>query len=101
MHLLFVYGTLREPEVQKKIIGREIEGTLDSLLGYNISKIEINNNTYPIILKKIDSSVRGLVLPITLKELQLIDEYETEAYQRIQVTLKSGKEAYVYVKPDS
>lgn len=57
-----------------------------------MSKIEINNKTYPII-EHGPSSVEGLAVSVTQKELKIIDEYETKAYKRKKVVLKSGKTA--------
>jgi len=98
MEELFVYGTLREPEVQKDVIGRIIEGVPDSLEGYIKDKIQIEGETYPILVYDPHSEepIDGLVLSITSEELEKIDEYETKAYQREKVTLKSGKKVWVY-----
>jgi hypothetical protein len=39
-----------------------------------------------------------LLLLITAAELAAADAYEVSAYKRIEVVLKSGKSAWVYVK---
>ncbi|WP_405268246.1 gamma-glutamylcyclotransferase family protein [Cellulophaga sp. Ld12] len=44
-------------------------------------------------------SVNGLVFQITAKELVVTDAYEGHEYQRIAITLTSGKKAWCYVKP--
>jgi hypothetical protein len=41
--------------------------------------------------------VTGVVFQITRLELLNADQYEVAAYVRISVTLKSGKQAWVYV----
>jgi gamma-glutamylcyclotransferase (GGCT)/AIG2-like uncharacterized protein YtfP len=97
VELLFVYGTLKEPEVQSRVIGRIIKGIPDTLNGYTKSTITINNNTYPIISQG-EGNVEGLILEVTTEELKKLDEYETSAYKRKKVTLKSGKEAWAYQK---
>ena len=42
--------------------------------------------------------VRGTLFMITETELAAADAYEVSAYKRIQVVLKSGRSAWVYVK---
>jgi hypothetical protein len=42
--------------------------------------------------------VEGLVFEITADELASADRYEVNDYKRIAVTLKSGLEAFAYVK---
>ena len=94
---LFVYGTLTEPETQKKVLGKIVDGVPDVLEGYRKSTIIIHGNSYPDIVKASSFSVDGLVIPVTTDELELIDNYETDWYNRIKVVLKSGKQVWVYV----
>lgn len=96
---LFSYGSLRQADVQKQIIGRTIIEIPDSLDGYNTSTIELYGRTYPILITDKDHSINGVVLSISPDELAKIDEYETDAYQRVKVTLRSGKSVWVYQKP--
>jgi gamma-glutamylcyclotransferase (GGCT)/AIG2-like uncharacterized protein YtfP len=96
--LLFVYGTLKKPDVQKEVFGRVAPGTPDILEGYKKSRIKINNKIYPVVIQSSNSFVKGLVISVTPAELKLIDEYETDAYKRKKVFLKSGKVAWVYQK---
>ncbi|MFN8372319.1 MAG: gamma-glutamylcyclotransferase family protein [Anaerolineae bacterium] len=95
---LFVYGTLQLPEVQQVVFGRLINGTHDVLDGYGRSSITLGRETYPIIMEQAGSSVEGMVLDVTAEELARADHYETDAYRRLRVTLRSGKEAWVYGK---
>ncbi len=97
MEQLFVYGTLKKPNVQKSIIGRTIKSSPDILQNFTRSKIKIEK-IYPIIINKKGKFVRGLVLSVNSKELKLIDEYETNCYKRQKVVLKSGINAWVYTK---
>lgn len=93
---LFVYGTLTEPETQKKVLGKTVKGEPDVLEGYKKSTIVIFGNSYPDIVKVPSSFVDGLVIPVTLDELELIDNYETNWYTRKKIVLKSGKQVWVY-----
>ena len=41
--LLFSYGTLRQPEVQRATFGREIEGRPDAIIGYDLDYVTITD----------------------------------------------------------
>ncbi|RJP46787.1 MAG: gamma-glutamylcyclotransferase [Armatimonadetes bacterium] len=101
MEKLFSYGTLQEEKVQKKIIGRSVSATKDTLRKYKLSEIEIENEIFPIIQPEKNSIVEGSILDLTQEELRKTDEYEGVDYKRIKVALESGIEAWVYVKNDS
>ena len=100
MENLFVYGTLKKPEIQKKVFERIAEFSEDSNKGYKISQINIEGEIFPILInsKNPRDFVVGSVIKVSEEELKKIDKYETDAYKRIQVVLSSGKEAWVYVK---
>jgi gamma-glutamylcyclotransferase (GGCT)/AIG2-like uncharacterized protein YtfP len=95
---LFVYGSLREPAVQMRIIGRTIEGTPDVLEGYTHKWVQFPEGEFPMIVPEPGSEVDGLILDVTADEMPLLDCYETDAYRRIRVTLKSGIETWVYAE---
>lgn len=95
---IFSYGTLRDPEVQKKIIGRTITGKADLLKGFSKSTIQLSGKAYPIIAADQKGIIKGMILRVTSEELKKIDKYETTAYRRAKVILESGKEAWVYQK---
>ena len=42
--------------------------------------------------------VHGVVFAITEQELRAANEYEDDAYKRVLVSLRSGLDAWVYVK---
>lgn len=98
MEALFVYGTLQDPVVQKRVIGREIEGTVDMLDDYFKSEIVMSDGTFPMIVPEAGKSVMGKVLDVTPEEIERMDIYETSAYRRIRVTLRSGRETWVYAE---
>jgi tRNA-Thr(GGU) m(6)t(6)A37 methyltransferase TsaA len=110
LECLFSYGTLQLESVQLATFGRRIAGTADALSGFEQSVVELEDGTavaplgraqFPIIrFSGRDSDiVRGVVFRVTEDELQRADEYETAAYRRIPVTLRSGARAWVYVDP--
>jgi gamma-glutamylcyclotransferase (GGCT)/AIG2-like uncharacterized protein YtfP len=111
MENLFSYGTLQSKEVQQELFGRSPEAHADCLAGYKKESIKIkldsNSNSrsveehVAIIYSGNDLDIiEGLVLSVSLNELEITDEYETNDYKRIQVTLQSGKASWVYVKND-
>ena len=44
--LLFSYGTLRKEEVQLATFGRKLDGIPDSLIGYRLTMIRIQNEHF-------------------------------------------------------
>ncbi|NOT50756.1 MAG: gamma-glutamylcyclotransferase [Chitinophagaceae bacterium] len=106
--LLFSYGTLQKGKVQWELFGRSLKGTKDVLEGYIISEIEIKDEAflfkgeekYQRTLIATNSSadrIEGTVLEISEEELQVADKYEPDNYKRIKITLRSGKEAWIYI----
>ena len=107
---LFAYGTLQKPEVQRAVFGRRVEGKRDTLPGYRLGWIEIGEGGATTRYRNIvasgnaDDEVGGLVLAVSEAELADADAYEGPTnYRRIEVNLKSGLQAFVYIgdiKPD-
>ena len=106
--LLFSYGTLQDPAVQIANFGRRLQGTADSLTGFEIGEIEITDPeviaesglTHHLILHPSENStatVPGTVLRITENDLAAADVYEAEVYARVRARLASGLEAWVYI----
>jgi gamma-glutamylcyclotransferase (GGCT)/AIG2-like uncharacterized protein YtfP len=106
--LLFSYGTLQDKAVQMANFGRYLSGRMDTLPGYKLFPIAIadpavvalSGKSQHTIAKRSQNSgdtVTGMVFEINTEELIAADRYEVAEYTRIQVTLKSGSEAWVYV----
>ena len=106
--LLFSYGTLRQPEVQRATFGREIDGRPDAIVGYDLDYVTITDphviatsgsDRHPILkpTDRADAAVEGMVFEISEADLAAADEYEVDDYRRITVPLRSGGEAWVYV----
>ncbi|HSC46600.1 MAG TPA: gamma-glutamylcyclotransferase family protein [Gammaproteobacteria bacterium] len=104
---LFSYGTLQQESVQLANFARKLKGLPDVVTGWRLSTVEIKD---PAVLAQSGLAVHrilvpgrpsdevdGVVFEITPKELEAADAYETDAYQRIRVTLRSGTEVWVYV----
>lgn len=109
--LLFSYGTLRQAGVQLAAFGRQLDGTEDGMLGYRIEQVEITDpgvlaasgeRFHPIVIPSADplDEVPGIVFRISMEDLWAADAYEVSDYARIQMRLKSGLTAWVYVKAE-
>ena len=106
---LFSYGTLQQESVQISSFGRLLKGADDALPGYRQSMIEITDpdvirksgkNFHPIVVASDNPAdeISGKVFEITEAELAAADAYEVSDYKRVLVRLKSGVDAWVYVK---
>lgn len=106
---LFSYGTLQLESVQLSSFGRLLTGTKDTIPGFYRAMVEITDpdvikasgsNFHPIAGPSSDPAdeVEGTVFQITERELAAADAYEVADYKRIEVRLKSGINAWVYVK---
>lgn len=109
MPLLFSYGTLRDRAVQQANYGRELTGRVDTLPGYSVTLLKIEDldvvalsgqTHHPIVIASGNNTdaVPGMVFEITDDELIATDGYEVDGYQRIMVRLNSGDRAWVYVQ---
>ncbi|BBY31996.1 gamma-glutamylcyclotransferase [Mycolicibacter minnesotensis] len=109
--MLFSYGTLQLPEVQRNTFGRELDGRPDAIVGYDLDYVTITDpqvvavsgsDRHPILrpADAHDASVPGTVFAISPADLAAADEYEVDAYKRISVPLRSGVRAWVYVFAD-
>jgi len=107
--LLFSYGTLQQENVQLSSFGRRLEGTPDAMPGWRQGEIEITDpevirasgkRFHPIVEPSGDAAdaVAGTVFRITEAELAAADAYEVSDYKRVLVRLRSGQEAWVYVR---
>lgn len=106
--LLFSYGTLQNRNVQIANFGRELNGVLDVLPGYTRRTVLLTDanvinlsgeSEYFTVEPSTDPSntVKGTVFEVTESEMAAADQYEKGAgYRRVQVTLASGRVAWVY-----
>ena len=109
MEHLFSYGTLQLDSVQMATFGRLLDGRDDAMPGYRTEMLEITDpevlktsgeRFHPVVMPSDDPAdqVAGKVFTITAAELAHADAYEVSDYKRVQVTLVSGLDAWVYVK---
>jgi hypothetical protein len=111
-HFLFSYGTLQLPHVQLANFGRLLDGFPDKLIGYHIDQVEITDpdvlaqseqRFHPILRYsgQMFDEVQGIAFAVTELDVARADRYEVEDYQRVEVTLLSGRAAWVYVERDA
>ena len=100
MERLFVYGTLRQPSVVKKVIGRAVQGTPATLRDYHRKTVRYYGRYCFVIISDTKSSVKGAILFVTKQELQLFDNYEYRIYLKKRVRLTNGNNAWVYALHD-
>ena len=88
--------------------GRRLEGEPDALTGYTLEPVEIDDPAVVYLSGKAvhmiarrsrnpAEMIPGMVFVLTEAELAATDAYETDAYSRVEVTLRSGRTAWVYV----
>lgn len=108
--LLFSYGTLRQPQVQRANYGRRLAGRADALVGYRLAPLAISDPevvrisgkaVHTIACRTGDPGdvVEGIVFRLTAAELAATDRYEVDVYARVEVELASGTRAFAYVGP--
>ena len=99
MQKLFTYGTLQNAETQEQLLGRTLgEGTSDTLIGYRLARLNGVHFVYSILQPHAGSRVQGLVFEVNDEELEQLDDYEGEAYQRVSARLFSKTRAWVYIE---
>ena len=72
--LLFSYGRPRQHDVQLATFGRDLDGYLDAIIGYDLDSVTISD-----------------------PELAAADEYDVDDYRRISGPLRSGAQAWFCV----
>ena len=107
---IFAYGTLQLEAVQLATFGRRLQGQPDFLVGYKRVMTQIRDPNvvalsgtaqHPTLQLTGSASdlVAGTVFTVTRKELELADAYEIPSeYKRVLGELRSGTQAWVYVK---
>lgn len=102
MQKLFAYGTLQDVDVQQDLFGRILKGIPETLVGYELNEIQIEEEFgiahYPIIMETNDSNdtISGILYEVTMRELQQADLYEGLHYKRVEVLLQSNQKAWAF-----
>lgn len=103
---LFSYGTLRKTSVQLDLFGRPLTGAEDALENYRLVPIETTDEAFlargeqkrqmTLVASDGGDVVEGMAFELSAEELLVADSYEPDTYARVKVTLRSGKEAWIY-----
>jgi gamma-glutamylcyclotransferase (GGCT)/AIG2-like uncharacterized protein YtfP len=82
--LLFVYGTLRDPDLRSAVLGRRIGATAAlAARAPGFATVHYPGRVYPALVRVPGSAADGLVLTdLTPFEIDLLDAYEGEEYRR-------------------
>ncbi len=106
-HRVFSYGTLRQPEVQRALYGREVPTVADTLPGWRLDWLPITDpevvrisgsDRHPILRRgEPHEAVEGAYLELADDELEVTDAYEVDDYVRTAVVLGSGAQAWAYL----
>jgi gamma-glutamylcyclotransferase (GGCT)/AIG2-like uncharacterized protein YtfP len=97
MEKLFAYGTLLEPEVQKRVFTMTLKGIAAQLKGYEKFSVHIDSVQYPSIRIAPNGVVDGMVFEVSANGLQHTDAYEGSEYKRKKVLLESREHAWAYL----
>jgi hypothetical protein len=107
-HLLFSYGTLQLPDVQRATFGGLVPGRAAVVTGYVSEPLTITDpeviarsgtDVHPILRATGSSAdrIEGTVFELDDAQLAAADEYEVDDYRRAPIELESGEIAWVYV----
>ena len=105
---LFSYGTLQLEAVQISTFGRTLEGTGDSMRGFELVSLKIedqkviaisgkSHHTMASFTGRASDVISGTMFTVTPGELHNADKYEVPEVKRVAVVLESGGRAWVYV----
>ncbi|MCI9844754.1 gamma-glutamylcyclotransferase family protein [Flavobacterium pectinovorum] len=104
MEQIFSYGTLQSKEIQMQVFNKLLTGTPDQLTGYKLKDLQIEEEfgieNYFVATPSENPSdaVDGIVYSISSADLAKADQFESNAYKRVQIILKSGVVAWIYIE---
>jgi gamma-glutamylcyclotransferase (GGCT)/AIG2-like uncharacterized protein YtfP len=94
--LLFVYGTLRDPDLLAGVLGRPLSG--DAMLpaaapGYAV--LHYPGRVYPALVRTPGAAAKGLVLTdLSPFEHDVLDAFEGDEYRRQTIPVMIGEELH-------
>lgn len=95
--LLFIYGSLLDHSVQKKVFGRIDEGVDAVLEKHKRIPIFIEGQKYANVIPDKHLHVDGKIITVTETELKKIDLFEEPEFYRENIVLKNGEKTWVYI----
>lgn len=98
MKHIFAYGTLQVPSVQEELLGRSFASLgVTTLKDFVVmGDYFVEDGYYPRLVPMKDGVVYGNVYPMSDKDIAVLDEYETDAYELKQARTSCGMNVYVY-----
>ena len=104
MEKLFSYGTLRSKQIQMQLFNKVLTGTKDQLLNHKLKSLQIEEEFgmtdyfVAVASDNLSDAIKGIVFDISSSDLAKADLFESNSYKRVQVTLKSGIIAWIYIE---
>lgn len=94
--LLFVYGTLRDPDLLAGVLGRPLDGGATLMaVAPGFRTVHFPGRIYPALVRAPGGRAEGLVLAdVTPFEQDLLDAYEGDEYRRGLVPVMVGEELH-------
>jgi gamma-glutamylcyclotransferase (GGCT)/AIG2-like uncharacterized protein YtfP len=90
---VFVYGTLKNGTLMRKVVGHDVSYLADAIEGY---RHEEEGEGYSQLVRDRKSEVTGFRVNLSKGDLKKVDGWEDAFYHRRRVVLESGLAAYVY-----
>jgi gamma-glutamylcyclotransferase (GGCT)/AIG2-like uncharacterized protein YtfP len=93
---LFVYGTLRDPDLLSAVLGRPLRaGETIAAVAPGYRTTHYPNRIYPALIRAPGGSAEGLaLLGLSSFELDLLDQFEGQEYRRGIVPVMIGEELH-------
>jgi len=83
---LFVYGTLRDDDLRRQVLGRAV--AVEAALARGVAAVFYPERVYPALIERRGWAAEGLVLlGLSHRDLALLDAYEGDEYVRRIVTV--------------
>ncbi len=104
MEYIFSYGTLQSKEIQMQVFNKLLVGTSDDIMGYKLKDLKIEEEfgmtDYFVAIpsENPNDSINGIAFAVSNIDLAKADLFESNSYKRVQITLHSGKIAWIYVE---
>lgn len=94
--LLFVYGTLRDPDLLSAVLGRPLEaGELLAAVAPGFRATHYPDRIYPALIRAPGGAAEGLLLTgLSPFERDLLDQFEGSEYRRGIVPVMVGEELH-------
>ncbi len=93
---VFTYGSLMNNKKRTFILNKYIEGIKDKLIDYDIKDHSMCN--FPTIYPKKGKIVNGIVFKVDQLELMILDRYENNLYDKIEIKTQNNLNCLVYIE---